>query len=82
MSEENEKDRDQMRRFTPGRGRELENHLESTEAMLAHTRAFLNHLAESEEESRRYVEQLKESLENDHRRLEKERLRLKENETD
>ena len=74
MSEENNKDRDLMDRFVQGPDSMLEHHIQSTEAMLANTRAFFDRILEAEEDTRRYVLELKQSLENDVRRLEQKGL--------
>ena len=74
MSEENNKDRDLMDRFVQVPDSMLEHHIRSTEAMLANTRAFFDRISEAEEDTRRYVLELKQSLENDVRRLEQKGL--------
>ena len=78
MSEENNKDSDKMHRYTQGRDSLADHLLEATEAMLANTRAFLDRIEENEESTRRYVEGLKNSLESDQRRLERDRREVEE----
>ena len=73
MTSSNEKDRGRSRRFGPGGGPESDQLVEETERLLANTRAFLDSLEQGEEATRKYVEEVKESLENDLRRLKRDR---------
>ena len=59
--------------FTPDGSPKFERLIEETERAIANTRSFLDKLHESEEKTRLYVETLTSSLENDLRRLERDR---------
>jgi hypothetical protein len=73
MTSNNEKDRGSSQRFAPGGGPEGDQLVEETERLLANTRAFLDSLEQGEEATRKYVEEVKESFENDLRRLKRDR---------
>lgn len=73
MATENQSDKDRMGIFAPQRSPQIEHLIEETELAINHTRSFLDKLHNSEEKTRRYVETLKASLENDLRRLERDR---------
>ena len=73
MSAENKTDRDHMGVFTPERSPQIEHLIEETELAITNTRSFLDKLYDGEEKTRHYIENLKSSLENDLRRLERDR---------
>ena len=55
MSDHDDQDRDKMRRFPEERSGEPGQMILETERMLANTRQFLDHLAESQERSRKHL---------------------------
>lgn len=59
--------------FTPERSPQIEQLIEETELAITNTRSFLDKLYDGEEKTRHYIENLKSSLENDLRRLERDR---------
>ena len=59
--------------FTPDGSLGIDSLIEETERAIINTRSFLDKLHDSEEKTRHYVETLKSSLENDLRRLERDR---------
>ena len=73
MSTENHQNQDRMRLFTPDRSEGLDRLIEETEQQIANTRLFLERLNHSEERTRRYVDELKASFENDLRRFQRDR---------
>ena len=79
MTSSNEKDRDRSKVFEHGGSPKTDRLIEETERLLINTRIFLEHLEQSEEATRRYVEGLKTTLENDLRRLERDRRDAKKN---
>ncbi len=73
MSTENNSDKERMGVFTPDGSPKIERLIEETERAISNTRSFLDKLHESEEKTRQYVQTLTNSLENDLRRLERDR---------
>lgn len=73
MSNENQNDQDKMGVFTPNGSPQIERLIEETERAITNTRSFLEKLHDSEDKTRQYVETLTASLENDLRRLERDR---------
>ena len=73
MLPENQQNKDRMRQFAPRRSGSIDNLIDETEQQIANTKLFLERLQQGEEETRRYIEELKSSLENDLRRLERTR---------
>ena len=73
MSTENHSDKERMGVFTPDGSPKIERLIEETERAITNTRSFLDKLHESEEKTREYVQTLTASLENDLRRLERDR---------
>ena len=73
MSAENKTVGDRMGVFTPERSPQIEQLIEETELAITNTRSFLDKLYDGEEKTRHYIENLKSSLENDLRRLERDR---------
>ena len=77
MSTSNENDRRRTKLFTPKSNPQTDRLIEETEQLLINTRRFLEHLQAGEEATRKYVEGLKTTLENDLRRLERDRRESK-----
>lgn len=77
MTARNEKDRDRSKVFAPGGSPKADRLIEETEQLLTNTRRFLEHLQAGEDATRKYVEGLKETLENDLRRLERDKREAK-----
>ncbi len=73
MTRENIKDRYRMRLLTPRRSPEIDNLVEETKERLENARAFLDRIEDGQERTRRYLEEFAATLENDLRRLEKNR---------
>ena len=73
MPIENKKDKERMGVVSTEGSPEVERQIAETEELLRNTRALLDHLADGEGETRRHINELKESLEKDLRRLETER---------
>ena len=73
MSTENQTDNDRMGLFAPDGSPKIDRLIEDTERAIANTRSFLEKLHENEEKTRKYVETLTNSLENDLRRLVRDR---------
>ena len=69
MPQENEKDKNKMGVFAPRRSSDVDRRIEEAEAMLRNTEAFLSGLRESDEKTRKYIEEISESLERDVQRL-------------
>jgi hypothetical protein len=59
--------------FIPDRDKWVDRLIEETEFQITNTRAFLERIHDSEEKTRKYIEELTNHLENDLRRLERER---------
>jgi 5-bromo-4-chloroindolyl phosphate hydrolysis protein len=64
--------------FAPDGSPKIDRLIEDTERAIANTRSFLEKIHESEDETRKYLETLTNSLENDLRRLERDRRERKE----
>jgi hypothetical protein len=69
MSEGNQNHRDKMGLFAPGRSPDLDERIQQTKELIRNTRAFLDGLQESEQQTRAYLKELSESLERDLERL-------------
>ena len=69
MFSENKKDHEQMGVFIPNGSPETERQIEETKVLLRDTRALLDQIANGKDKTRRHIEELKESLEEDLRRL-------------
>jgi hypothetical protein len=69
MSHENEKDKNRMGQFVPGRRSDIDSCIDETVLLLRNTRAFLDGLRDSDEKTREYVKEISESLERDVQRL-------------
>ena len=72
MSSENKKDPEWIRVSAPGDSPETERQIEETKVLLRDTRALLDQIADGEHQTRLHIEELKESLEEDLRRLKAE----------
>ena len=72
MSSENKKDPVRIRVSAPGDSPETERQIEETKVLLRDTRALLDQIADGEHQTRLHIEELKESLEEDLRRLKAE----------
>ena len=59
--------------FAPDGSPQIDRMIEDTEQAIANTRSFLDKLHDSEAATRQYVENLTSTLENDLRRLERDR---------
>ncbi len=77
MTTSNKNDPDRSGLFAPEGSPKKDRLIEETEQLLVNTRKFLEHLQAGEEDTRRYVEGLKETLENDLRRLERDKREAK-----
>jgi len=73
MSTENHHNKDRMRRFAPDRSEDIDRLIEETERQIANTKTFLECLHHGEEKTRRYIEEVKTTFENDLRRFERNR---------
>ena len=73
MSTQSRKHRELQGRFAPDGSPQNDRLIKETEELLINTSKFLEHLQASEEDTRKYVEELKENLENDLRRLRRDR---------
>ena len=73
MTSRNEKDRGRSKLFVPDGSAETDRLIEETQQLLVNTKIFLERLQESEDATRKYVENLRETLENDLRRLKRKR---------
>jgi hypothetical protein len=71
MSEVNQKHKDKMGVFAPGRSPDLDARITETRELIRNTRAFLEGLHESEQQTKAYLKELAESLERDLERLRK-----------
>ena len=69
MSEVNQKHKDKMGVFAPGRSPDLDARISETRELIRNTRAFLDGLHESEHQTKAYLKELSESLERDLQRL-------------
>jgi len=73
MSSQNKKDQQRMGVLVPDGSPDTERQIEETQALLRDTRALLDKITHGNDKTRRHIEELKESLEDDLRRLESER---------
>ena len=73
MSTENHQNKDRMRLFAPDRGQHVDRLIEETERQITNTKLFLDRLHQGEEKTRRYVEEVKTTFENDLRRFQRSR---------
>ena len=72
MSSENKKDPERIGVTAPGDGTETERRAAETEELLRNTRSLLDLIPDGDKNTRRHIEELKESLEADLRRIEGE----------
>ena len=73
MSTENNQTDNGMRLFVSGRSQDRDRLIKATEQQLNNTKLFLERLHQGEEKSRRYVEKVKATFENDLRRFRRNR---------
>ena len=69
MLSENKKDQEEMGVSIQSGNPETERQIEETKVLLRDTRALLDQIADGEDKTRRHIEELKDSLEEDLRRL-------------
>ena len=73
MSTENHQNKGRMRLIVPDRSESVDRLIEEAERQIANTKLFLERLNQGEEKTRRYVEELRATFENDLRRFRRSR---------